>query len=135
MKKLKFLLVDDSPSTNFFNRIMLEKANVADEILIAKDGQEALETLKSPYFADLILLDINMPVMDGWEFLNEFQKLDGTYKDVGVIIMLGVDLPQDKKELIKSMPYIKGCVGKMLSKQSIIDILAKLQDNTLISQC
>ncbi|MCK8522214.1 response regulator [Aquimarina sp. D1M17] len=114
---------------------MLEKANIVDEILIAKDGQEALQILNNPYFADLILLDINMPVMDGWEFLNEFQKLDAAYKDVGIIVMIGVDLPHEKKELIKKIPNVKGCSGKMLSKQAIIDILAKLQDDTLMTQC
>ncbi|KAA1243995.1 response regulator [Aquimarina sp. RZ0] len=134
MKKLKFLLIDDSPSTNFFNKVMIEKISVSEEIQNVENGAEALQVLNS-YVPDLILLDINMPVMDGWEFLEEFQKSDARFKDVMIILMLGAELSENKKELIKTIPYIKGCAEKMLTQEAITDFVAKFHENILLNKC
>ncbi|WP_299434506.1 response regulator [uncultured Aquimarina sp.] len=135
MKKLKFLLVDDSPSTNFFNKVIIEKNSISEEIQIAKNGEEALRFLNSFYIPDLILLDINMPIMDGWEFLEELQKLQGRCKDVMVILMLGTELSEEKKDLINTIPNIKGGIGKMLTNNIVMDLVTKYQENSKVDKC
>ncbi len=135
MNRINFLLVDDSPSTNFFNKVMLEKVDELNELKIAENGQVALEILNSQYIPEIILLDINMPVMNGWQFLEEFQKLDKKFQDTMIILMLGAELPESKKQLIKTIPNIKGCVEKMLTKDVIKDILTKFQNNLLVNEC
>ena len=98
-KKLNcVLLVDDNESDNFLHKRVLEKSGITDRIEIAMNGKEALDLLitkgkcgqpESSYCQpELILLDINMPVMDGWEFLEEYQKLEESQKGKIVFIML-----------------------------------------------
>lgn len=135
MKKLKFLLVDDSPSTNFFNKVIIEKNSISEEIQIAKNGEEALQILNSFYIPDLILLDINMPIMDGWEFLEGFSKLQKKYKDVMIILMIGAELSEEKKDLINTIPNIKGSIGKMLTNNIVMDLAAKYQENSIVNKC
>ena len=77
------LLVDDDEATNFINTALLKKAKVTNRIEVALNGLEALDYLQThmhenrrQYFPEIIFLDINMPVMDGWEFIikNLFKK-------------------------------------------------------------
>ena len=128
---LKFLLIDDSKATNFFNKVMIEKVATPKDLKIAVNGLDALNILNLPYIPDLIFLDINMPVMDGWEFLKEFQKLDARFKNVSIMIMLGVELPLEKKALIHTISNVKGCTGKMLTRDIIQNVIARLNDSTL----
>lgn len=80
MGRLKrLLLVDDDETSNFLNEFLIKGMDIVDEVFIASNGQEALdfiqgqkETLQYP---QLIFLDLNMPVMDGFEFLEEFEKI------------------------------------------------------------
>jgi CheY-like chemotaxis protein len=107
-KKLNcVLLVDDNESDNFIHKRVVEKAGIADHIVIALNGQEALDFLTtrkdtehsaSSYSQpELIFLDINMPVMDGWEFLEEYKKLEEFQKGRVVFIMLTTSCnPADK---------------------------------------
>jgi CheY-like chemotaxis protein len=107
-KKLNcVLLVDDDESDNFFHKRVIEKAGITERIGIALNGKEALDFLvlkgdyrqsDSPYCQpELIFLDINMPVMDGWEFLEEYHKLEEVQKGNIVFILLTTSLnPADK---------------------------------------
>jgi CheY-like chemotaxis protein len=76
----KVMLVDDDHITNFINQRLLRKA--AREVVVALNGKEAIQLLReslssagSPALPDLILLDINMPVMNGFEFLEQYRQL------------------------------------------------------------
>ena len=107
-KKLNsVLLVDDDASDNFLHRRVIENAKIADRIEVAKNGKEALKLLTTEGYFDnpdhscsqpeLIFLDINMPVMDGWEFLDAFSKLKNIEKEKTVIVILTTSLnPADK---------------------------------------
>ncbi|MEI7724425.1 MAG: response regulator [Bacteroidota bacterium] len=107
-KKLNcVLLVDDNESDNFIHKRVLEKSGIASHVEIAMNGQEALDFLitkgncgqeeNSYCQPELIFLDINMPVMDGWEFLEEYHKLEEAQKGKIVFIMLTTSLnPSDK---------------------------------------
>ncbi|MDH5476218.1 MAG: response regulator, partial [Cyclobacteriaceae bacterium] len=95
MKKLKkILLVDDDETTNYFNQFLIEKIDAAEEVLVALNGEEALQILSSKNDAgeyanpDLILLDVNMPIMNGFEFMKAYHKLDKKKKANVVICML-----------------------------------------------
>ncbi|MEI7896237.1 MAG: response regulator [bacterium] len=92
------LLVEDNESYNFIHRRYVEKAGITDHIEIAENGKEALDFLKTKWTAQqkekdfcrtmLIFLDINMPIMNGWEFLEEYMKLENIKKENITIIML-----------------------------------------------
>ena len=133
-KKLNcVLLVDDNESDNFLHKRVLEKADITDHIEIAMNGKEALEFLSSKEKCgksgnsysqpELIFLDINMPVMDAWEFLEEYNKLDVNQKGNIVFIMLTTSLnPADKTKAEKLLEG--GCFYyKPLTLQVIADIM------------
>jgi CheY-like chemotaxis protein len=73
------LLVDDDSTANFLNQLLLQKTlRVTEQVLVAENGQQALAQLGSRAnyaMPQLILLDLNMPVMNGWEFLAAYQQL------------------------------------------------------------
>ena len=74
------LLVDDDDVTNFLSREMLRLYMPSPKIDIAVNGQEAVDYLLAraedpDNLPNLILLDINMPILDGWDFLAEFDKI------------------------------------------------------------
>ena len=116
-KKLNcILLVDDDESCNEFHQLIIEKTACTEKVEVAYDGEEALAFLKSSINGvhpepDIIFLDINMPGMNGWEFLEEYKKLEGEIKSK-IVVMLTTSLnPNDKTRAEKT-----GCVDEFRSK-------------------
>ena len=96
------LLVDDDQTTNYLNRLLLEKLDVTDHILVAHDGREALNLLDThclpltPRCPRLILLDVNMPGLNGIQFLEAYQQSALAAQKAIVIVMLTTSLhPRD----------------------------------------
>lgn len=98
-KKLNcILLVEDNEADNFFHQLVIQKAGAANHVKITENGREGLDYLASitspaepagkQQFPELILLDINMPVMDGWHFLSEFTARYGNPVAAGTVIIL-----------------------------------------------
>lgn len=124
------LLVDDSDFTNIFNRRLLTKYNVAKNIETAKDGKSALDYLieaendpKKPK-PDLILLDINMPIMDGWEFLTEFSKKAEFFKGIKIVMLTTSPNPMDEQKA-RSITEVDDYYIKPISKELITEIIDK----------
>lgn len=74
-------VIDDDKIFTFMLKKIIERANVAREIIFFENGRDALDYLAQNWqdrlkLPQLILLDINMPVLDGWQFLHEFNKLN-----------------------------------------------------------
>ena len=95
------LLVDDDNIFNFLSTKTLQQMGIANEIHTALNGREALDLLNN-YFTgayatpDVILLDLNMPVLDGFGFLEAFQRLNMPNKDkITVIIVTSSNDPKD----------------------------------------
>lgn len=71
----KIMLIDDDAVTNLLNEYLLKSLGVAENIVICTTGEEALDYfLKEDENADLIFLDINMPGLGGFDFIQEFRK-------------------------------------------------------------
>ena len=108
-KKLNcVLLIDDDFATNFINKKIVQKANITTHIQVALNGKEAIDYLcnKGKFKSEetlnpqpeLIFLDINMPVMDGWEFINAYKNLipDEQKKKINIIMLTSSFNPADK---------------------------------------
>ena len=93
MERIKsVLLVDDNEVSNLINRKLIEILKVAEKVEIVHDGAEALELLTSRIsfdlpLPDMIFLDINMPVMNGFEFLDNYRQMYG-HLDLQITIHL-----------------------------------------------
>ncbi|TGE04885.1 response regulator [Hymenobacter fodinae] len=127
MAKLSsILLVDDDKTTNFLNRLLLEGLHIADKILVAQNGQDALRVIKQQSqqegYPQLILLDVNMPVMNGFEFLEAYASLQHPTKQSVILVMLTTSLhPRDVARLQEYA--IQGFLNKPLTKQMVGKLL------------
>jgi len=130
-EKLKrILLVDDDNDCNFFHKRLLTKMDCVEEVQIANNGLEALDFLStiidgkypSP---EIIFLDINMPRMNGWEFLEKYAMLEEDQKAKNILIMLTTSLNPDDKILGMHHKDVKGFYNKFLSKETLSEILVK----------
>jgi len=134
------LLIDDDEPTNFLNKMTLEQAGCTRHIRVAQSGQEALDYLRgcggdngfpeggssgrSPR-PDLIFLDINMPAMDGWEFLERYKTLPAEQKADIVLIMLTTSLNPDDEVKTRTIPEVAGFENKPLSQHRLKALLEK----------
>ncbi|RDC58769.1 response regulator [Adhaeribacter pallidiroseus] len=120
------LLVDDDTTANFLNKRLFQKLDVAEKLLVALNGLEALQLLQAncpgPECPQLILLDINMPVMDGFEFLKAYEQLELAQRQSVVIIMLTTSLnPNDVEKVERAQ--ITGLLNKPLTEAALRRIL------------
>ncbi len=118
------LLIDDNHADNYFHQIVINEMNIAKRIEVALDGAEALEFLhNSETPPELIFLDINMPKVNGWEFLKAYQALHAKQKAKTIIIMLSTsDNPKDV-ERTKDIKEVGGYKVKPLNEEMLIEIL------------
>ena len=123
------LLVDDDDTTNYLNQVLLERVAVADTVLVAGNGQEALDLLHehcapvaSPTCPALILLDMKMPLMNGVDFLQAYAQRPPTDNPAVVIIMLTTSLNPKDVEQMQGLP-IAGYLTKPLTTAKITHLL------------
>ncbi len=94
MKKLKgILLIDDDETTNIINEMLIMEMGITEQLFQARNGKEAIDLLqglvnRQQVLPELIFLDINMPVMDGFAFLAAYKGLDFPEKATINIVML-----------------------------------------------
>ena len=128
MQKLTcVLLVDDDQTTNYLNQLLLKRLAVTDKLLTALNGQEALDLLQTHCLEAtnecpaLILLDVKMPVMDGFAFLAAYEKLEMEQKCT-IIVMLTTSLHPQDVERVKQL-NIAGFLNKPLTEEKINQVL------------
>jgi CheY-like chemotaxis protein len=123
------LLVDDDDVTNFLSREMLRLYMDSPQIDIALNGQDAVDYLlersgEPNRLPNLILLDINMPIMDGWDFLAEFDKIKQPGFEKINIVMFTSSVYYEDIDRARTYASVKNIYSKPLDEQKIKEIIA-----------
>lgn len=120
MQPRKILVVDDSKLMHKMYEVMLRQY----PLVYASDGRQALDRLKENADTDLVLLDINMPNMNGLEFLAEL-RADSAHDDVSVIIISTEGREEDTARGMEAgaTAYIK----KPFRNEEILDVISRLE--------
>lgn len=128
------LLIDDDRPTNFLHKRVIEKAGLEVEVQALTSAAEALDFLKcSGKYADtnhvsrpgIIFLDINMPGMNGWEFMEEYRQLSASQKAKIVVIMLTTSLNADDRERALNDDHIATFYHKPLRTEMVMELVNK----------
>jgi CheY-like chemotaxis protein len=135
-KKLNcILIIDDDEPTNFISRMLIEEAGCTEHIEVAQSGRAALNYLlnnedsefsnKNFPRPDLIFLDINMPAMNGWEFLHKYNELKNGNKSEIITIILTTSLNPDDRLKADEMNEVSDFESKPLTSEKLNRILKK----------
>ena len=132
------LLIDDDPDILEFNELLIDQVNISKKIFQAKNGSEALELFNNflnnnlKDVPDLIVLDINMPKMNGLEFLRLFDKVSKTSElyHVKILISSSIEDEEIRKEC-QSYRNVIGTTYKPLSKKILTEMLNENFNNLL----
>lgn len=120
----RFILIDDNEADNVFHEIMIRRAGFTGELLIYEDAEDALVFLQSDPLTEptCIFLDINMPLMDGFDFVRKATPLLTGKSTVLLMMLTSSDAPRDR-QIASEMPLIQDFVTKPLSVQKVRDLL------------
>ncbi|KOF01450.1 response regulator [Roseivirga seohaensis] len=127
MKKIDIAcIIDDDPIFVFGAKRMMELANFCNGFMVFQDGKKALEGLSAIIASgnnlpELILLDLNMPVMDGWQFLDEFTKIKTDKKITLYIVSSSIDNEDFKKA--ETYEVVSNYIVKPITMEALEGIL------------
>lgn len=121
------VLVEDNPIDVFINSKVIEQANLGEVIQSFPSGRPALDYLKDSNvknlaLPELIILDIRMPDMDGFEFLDEFNQFPDSITEQIKILMLSSSIDPDDESKAKSYPHIVDYICKPLTRDKLLSI-------------
>lgn len=124
------MLVDDDADDNFFHERAIAKSGIADSIRIALDGQEALEYLDLAQNGinpppSVILLDINMPRMNGYEFLDTYKNLPPETKAKVCIVMLTTSASLKDRALVEQYSDVCDYLLKPLTAATFTEMMER----------
>jgi len=133
MTPINIFIIDDDKLFVFLTRKTITSTHLETEIHEFNDGQHALDHFinilgDTDLLPDIILLDLSMPVMDGWEFLEEYKKLlPNISKDIKLYICSSSISPHDI-ERAKNISAVTDFIIKPLTKEKFAEIARKEHD-------
>lgn len=120
------MLIEDDETINFYNEFLLKDLGLTDHVVIAENGKAGLELLqqfKPEELPELIFLDINMPVMNGFEFMEEYEKLPEENRANALIIMLTTSMHDADRERARQFKSISDYVFKPLMEEKVQELV------------
>jgi CheY-like chemotaxis protein len=124
------LLIDDDFTTNYLHKKIISKSEIDLPIEVANNGKEGIDkllelnkTINDKDTLVLIFLDINMPVMDGWGFLEIFNKIKPTLNFSTNLFIVSSSINPDDEDRAKSNPEVLDYLPKPLT----VDMLGKIK--------
>jgi len=130
---MKVLIIDDDPILIMVCTRLMKITGFSEEVMAAREGKEAVEKLRAligqpeEELPRLILLDINMPVMNGWEFLAEYLRMIDQFSKIIPVFMLSSTIDQADFDKAKTYHVVKGFYSKPLTKENLFEIEALIK--------
>jgi response regulator RpfG family c-di-GMP phosphodiesterase len=132
-KHLNFIMIDDDPVTNIITRLTLESILGTVSTNVFTNGHTALEYISSSFLSErhsgttTLFLDINMPVTNGWEFLERFDNLSPEIKNLINIFILSSSVDERDKERSYINKNVEDFLEKPLTREAIQKVLKSRQ--------
>lgn len=128
------MLIDDNPHDIFFNSWTIKKNGKVQSIVSEYNGLKAIEYLsklekENEQIPDLIFLDLNMPVLDGWGFLDQFQLQFPHFVSKIRIIILSTSNYVGDIERAKNYPFVSSFITKPLTSEQLDTIFTNYDSN------
>jgi len=129
MKKLKcVVLIDDHKPTNILHRIAIEQTNKVEHIKTFISAEKALEYLLNTKNDDyikpnVIFLDINMPSMNGWQFIEQYKNISFEKKSDIVLLMLSTSTLPNDIERAENEEEVRGYIYKPLTEERMLEVI------------
>lgn len=121
----RIVLIDDDATTNYLNKMIIERSNLVDEVVTFDSAQDALNYFRQngALIEDsLVFLDINMPVMNGWQFLDQYEAMNE--KASNKIIILTSSINPADKQMAETKSEIIDYKPKPLSVEMLTELVA-----------
>jgi CheY-like chemotaxis protein len=121
----RIVLIDDDATTNYLNKMIIERSELVDEVVTFDSAQDALNYFHQNISAihdSLVFLDINMPIMNGWQFLDQYEEMNGNEANKIVILTSSIN-PADK-QMAETKSEIIDYKPKPLSVEMLTELVA-----------
>ena len=122
----RLAIADDDPIFQFTTKVKLEKLKLVEEIRMYNDGEEIhqfLQQCAEEELPEVLLLDINMPIVDGWDFLELFDQLPDSKKSKVRIYMLSSSINPVDVEKAEANPLISRYITKPIADSILQELL------------
>lgn len=135
MKKINLIVcIDDNPATNYYHEIIIRDSGTCEASVSYTNPEEGLlyfeelATQKDPIIPEIIFLDINIPRMDGWEFLEKFCNI--SLPQQPLVIMLTTSLSPADREKAAFQPLVYNVLAKPLTEEHLKNLQNILETET-----
>ncbi|NHF58796.1 response regulator [Flavobacteriaceae bacterium TP-CH-4] len=129
MKKIESAcIIDDDPIFIYGTKRMMNEVNFCNQILVFNNGQDAIDglneiTTRGEDLPEVIFLDLNMPIMNGWEFLEDFVKIPNHNREKVVIYIISSSIDPRDLERIKDYEVVNNYILKPVSPEDLEKVL------------
>ena len=137
-KKIIWIIDDDVIYQTIIHKL-IQKSGVFSTHCSFMNGKEAITSLKNTlenndeFIPDIILLDINMPVMDGWEFMEEIKRIKSKINKQIIIYIVSSSIALEDRNKSKTFTDIIGYIPKPISVEDLISIVESNKDGELLN--
>lgn len=123
------MLIDDNKVDNFFHQRVIRKYDDTIKVIMKESGQEALDYLTDgarEHNPDIIFLDINMPGMNGWEFIEFYKELNPKLHNSNIVVMLTTSGNPDEESIASTYDMISEFRTKPLTIPMLEEVISKI---------
>lgn len=132
MEKKNWAIVDDDLIFHLVTQRLIESKDIHKKLFFFRNGKEAIDFVKSHQsdpkeLPDIILLDIKMPVMDGWDFMDQYLSMENDLPKNIIIYIVSSSIDKMDTERAEQISAIKEYIVKPIDQKKLDDIIDELK--------